>query len=280
MSDWPNISIFPDVELSKPANKLSNVDFPEPDAPIIATLSAGLIVNPTSDKIVKEPSILLTVLYKFSTVIICELFFSNAELVMFKFFLLGIVLCFSSLTQAKSIVVLGDSISASYGFEAQQGWVALMQQKIQADYPSYTIYNESISGDTTAGGLARLPKIIKKYQPDILMLELGANDGLRGMSLTAMQKNLSAIIKKSKKSGAQVLLLSMRIPSNYGRRFTDMFYNTYQKLSTQHDIPVVPFILENVALNKSHMQRDGLHPNALAQPTITEHIYPYLLKLL
>jgi len=199
---------------------------------------------------------------------------------MFKFFLLGIVLCFSSLTQAKSIVVLGDSISASYGFEAQQGWVALMQQKIQEDYPSYTIYNESISGDTTAGGLARLPKIIKKYQPDILMLELGANDGLRGMSLTAMQKNLSAIIKKSKKSGAQVLLLSMRIPSNYGRRFTDMFYSTYQKLSTQHDIPVVPFILENVALNKSHMQRDGLHPNALAQPTITEHIYPYLLKLL
>lgn len=199
---------------------------------------------------------------------------------MFKFFLLGIVLCFSSLTQAKSIVVLGDSISASYGFEAQQGWVALMQQKIQADYPSYTIYNESITGDTTAGGLARLPKILKKYKPDIIMLELGANDGLRGMSLTVMQKNLSAIIEKSKKSGAQVLLLSMRIPSNYGRRFTDMFYNIYKKLSTKHDIPVVPFILESVALNKSHMQRDGLHPNVLAQPIITEHIYPYLLKSL
>jgi acyl-CoA thioesterase-1 len=95
-----------------------------------------------------------------------------------------------------------------------------------------------------------------------------------------MQKNLSAIIEKSKKSGAQVLLLSMRIPSNYGRRFTDMFYNIYKKLSTKHDIPVVPFILESVALNKSHMQRDGLHPNVLAQPIITEHIYPYLLKLL
>ncbi len=184
------------------------------------------------------------------------------------------------MTQAKSIVVLGDSISASYGFEAQLGWVALMQQKIQVDHPDYTIYNESISGDTTAGGLARLPHILKKYQPDIIMLELGANDGLRGMSLTAMQKNLSAIIQLAKKSGAQVLLLSMRIPSNYGKRFTDMFYATYQKLSTEHHIPVVPFILENVALNKSHMQRDGLHPNALGQPTITEHIYPYLLKLL
>ncbi len=194
--------------------------------------------------------------------------------------MLGFILCFSSLTQAKSIVVLGDSISASHGFEAQQGWVALMQQKIQADYPSYTIHNESISGDTTAGGLARLPHILKKYQPDIIMLELGANDGLRGMSLTVMQKNLSAIIEKSQKSGAQVLLLSMRIPSNYGRRFTDMFYNTYQKLSIQHDIPVVPFILESVALNKSQMQDDGMHPNALAQPSITEHIYPYLLKLL
>jgi acyl-CoA thioesterase-1 len=199
---------------------------------------------------------------------------------MFKFFLLGIVLCFSSLTQAKSIVVLGDSISASYGFEAQQGWVALMQKKIQADYPGYTIYNESISGDTTAGGLARLPKILKKYQPDIIMLELGANDGLRGMSLAVMQNNLSAIIEKSKKSGAQILLLSMRIPSNYGRRFTDMFYGIYKKLSTQHDIPVVPFILASVALNKSYMQRDGLHPNVLAQPIITEHIYPYLIKLL
>ncbi|SHE20827.1 arylesterase [methanotrophic endosymbiont of Bathymodiolus puteoserpentis (Logatchev)] len=199
---------------------------------------------------------------------------------MFKFFLLGIVLCFSSLTQAKSIVVLGDSISASYGFEAQQGWVALMQKKIQADYPGYTIYNESISGDTTAGGVARLPKILKKYQPDIIMLELGANDGLRGMSLAVMQNNLSAIIEKSKKSGAQILLLSMRIPSNYGRRFTDMFYGIYKKLSTQHDIPVVPFILASVALNKSYMQRDGLHPNVLAQPIITEHIYPYLIKLL
>jgi len=199
---------------------------------------------------------------------------------MFKVFLVSLFLCVSSLTQAKSIVVLGDSISAAYGFEVEQGWVALMQENIKSEYPDYTIYNESISGDTSAGGLARLPLIIKKYKPNIIMLELGANDGLRGMSLFAMKKNLSAIIEQSKKSGAQVLILSMRIPSNYGKRFTDMFYGSYQKLSTQHEVSVVPFILENVALDKKFMQRDGLHPNALAQPIISNHIYPYLIKLL
>ncbi len=199
---------------------------------------------------------------------------------MFKLSLVAMMLLFATQVQAKSIVVLGDSISASYGIEVQHGWVALMQQKIQSSHPDYTIHNESISGDTTAGGLARLPRILKKYQPDIVLVELGANDGLRGMSLLAMQQNLAAIIHKAKKSGAQVLLLSMRIPSNYGKRYTDMFYNSYQKLAAQHDISAVPFILENIALNKKYMQRDGLHPNAKAQPFIAAHITPYLLPLL
>jgi len=199
---------------------------------------------------------------------------------MFKLALMGIVLLFATQVQAKSIVVLGDSISASYGIEAKHGWVALMQEKIKTHHPDYTIHNESISGDTTAGGLARLPRILKKYQPDIILVELGANDGLRGMSLLTMQKNLAAIIQKSKQSGAQVLLLSMRIPSNYGKRYTDMFYNSYQKLAAEYHITAVPFILEAVALNKEYMQKDGLHPNAKAQPFITAHITPYLLPLL
>jgi acyl-CoA thioesterase-1 len=199
---------------------------------------------------------------------------------MFKLGLVGVLLLFAMQIQAKSIVVLGDSISASHGIEAQQGWVALMQQKIQSSHPDYSIHNESISGDTTAGGLARLPRILKKYQPDILLIELGANDGLRGMSLLAMQQNLAAIIHKAKKSGAQVLLLSMRIPSNYGKRYTDMFYNSYQKLATQYDIAVVPFILESVALNKKYIQSDGIHPNTKAQAFIAAHITPYVLPLL
>ena len=129
-----------------------------------------------------------------------------------------------------------------------------------------------------------LPIVIltaKGEESDIITgLELGANDGLRGMSLKVMQKNLSAIIKQAQKSGAQVLLLSMRIPSNYGRRYTDMFYDSYQKVASKHNISVVPFILEDVALDKSQMQRDGLHPNAKAQPIIANHIAPYLLPLL
>ena len=199
---------------------------------------------------------------------------------MFKLLLIGMMLCLSAITQAKSIVVLGDSISASYGFEVQHGWVAILEQKLTKSHPDYTMINASISGDTTAGGLARLPRLLKQYQPEIVLLELGANDGLRGMSLKVMQKNLSAIIKQAQKSGAQVLLLSMRIPSNYGRRYTDMFYDSYQKVASKHNISVVPFILEDVALDKSQMQRDGLHPNAKAQPIIANHIAPYLLPLL
>lgn len=199
---------------------------------------------------------------------------------MLKFLLVGVMVFFSTLTQAKSIVVLGDSISASYGFEVQHGWVALLEQKLKSSHPDYTMVNASISGDTTAGGLARLPLLLKQYQPEIILLELGANDGLRGMSLKAMQKNLSAIIKQSQKSGARVLLLSMRIPSNYGKRYTDMFYNSYQKVANKQKISVVPFILEGVALDKSQMQSDGLHPNEKAQPIIANHIAPYLLPLL
>ena len=199
---------------------------------------------------------------------------------MLKVLLIGMMVFFSTLTQAKSIVVLGDSISASYGFEVQHGWVTLLEQKLKSSHPDYTMINASISGDTTAGGLARLPLLLKQYQPEIILLELGANDGLRGMSLKVMQKNLSAIIKQSQKSGVRVLLLSMRIPSNYGKRYTDMFYNSYQKIAKKHNIPVVPFILEGVALDKSQMQQDGLHPNEKAQPIIANHIAPYLLPLL
>jgi len=191
-----------------------------------------------------------------------------------------VIVFFSTLTQAKSIVVLGDSISANYGFAAEKGWVSLLTQQIQKSYPQYTVYNQSISGDTTAGGLARLPKILKTYHPDIILVELGANDGLRGMSLFAMQQNLSTMIKKSQQAGAKVILLSMRIPSNYGKRYTEMFYNSYARLAKKYKISVVPFILQDVSLNKSYLQADGLHPNAQAQPTIAAHIRPYLWPLL
>jgi acyl-CoA thioesterase-1 len=181
---------------------------------------------------------------------------------------------------AKSIVVLGDSISAGYGIEVAQGWAALLQKKLNEKHSDYTISNESISGDTTAGGLARIDNVLKLHKPNIVIIELGANDGLRGLPPALIKNNLAEIVRRAEKAGAKVLLLSMRIPPNYGKRYTDMFYSVYAQLSTELGVPYVPFILENVALTKDMMQQDGLHPNAKAQPVIADKIWPQLLPLL
>jgi acyl-CoA thioesterase-1 len=181
---------------------------------------------------------------------------------------------------AKSIVVLGDSISAGYGIEVHHGWVALLQNKLADLHSSYIISNESISGDTSAGGLARLEQILSRHKPDILLLELGANDGLRGLSPPEMKNNLTEIVRRSQKIGAKVMLLGMKIPPNYGKRYVEMFYEVYPQLSAELKIPYVPFILEEVALNPEMMQADGLHPNELAQPVIVEKIWGYLQPLL
>ncbi len=186
----------------------------------------------------------------------------------------------SMTVQAKSIVILGDSISAGYGLETGQGWVALLEQRLQQSDKKYRIYNESISGDTSAGGLARIDKILKDYQPDIVIIELGANDGLRGLSPKIMQANLAEIIRRSQHAGARVLLLTMRIPPNYGKRYTQMFYKVYQQLGEQLSVAVVPFILEDVAIAKELMQADGLHPNQKAQKMIEARVWQYLQKLL
>jgi acyl-CoA thioesterase-1 len=199
---------------------------------------------------------------------------------MFKICFTLIVTLFSTSLMAKSIVVLGDSISAGYGLEAEQGWVPLLQKKFNQKNKPYTLFNESISGDTTAGGLARIDKVLSRHQPELVLLELGANDGLRGLSPKLMKRNLAEMIKRTQKSGAKVLLLSMRIPPNYGKRYVDMFYNVYPQLAKELNIPYVPFILEEVALVKGMMQKDGLHPNAKAQPIIADKIWSYLLPVL
>jgi len=181
---------------------------------------------------------------------------------------------------AKSIVVLGDSISAGYGLKVGQGWVSLLQKKFNNKDESYTLFNESISGDTTAGGLARIDDALSRHKPEWVLLELGANDGLRGLSPKVMKRNLAEMVKRSQNTGANVLLLSMRIPPNYGKRYVDMFYNVYPQLSKELNIPYVPFILEDVALVKEMMQKDGLHPNAMAQPIIADKIWLYLQPIL
>jgi acyl-CoA thioesterase I len=181
---------------------------------------------------------------------------------------------------AKSIVVLGDSISAAYGIDVGQGWVALVQGKLQEQHKDYTVNNESISGDTSAGGLARIDGVLSRHKPSVVIIELGANDGLRGLSPAVLKTNLAEIARRAKESGAKVLLLSMRIPPNYGKRYTEMFYNVYPDLAKELNVPYVPFILEDVALAKQLMQQDGLHPNEKAQAVIVEKIWPYLVKLL
>jgi acyl-CoA thioesterase-1 len=199
---------------------------------------------------------------------------------MSRFLFALIVSLMSMSAMAKSIVVLGDSISAGYGIEVEQGWVALLQKKLLATNSNYSISNASISGDTTAGGLARIDPILTAQNPAILLLQLGANDGLRGLSPVEMKNNLAEIVRRAQKAGAKVVLLGMKIPPNYGKRYVDMFYNVYPQLAKELDIPLVPFLLEDVALNKDLMQADGLHPNAKAQPILADKIEPYLFPLL
>jgi len=190
------------------------------------------------------------------------------------------LLSMSAIAKPPIIIVLGDSISAGYGIEVDEGWVALLQKKLLKAKINYNISNASISGDTSAGGLARIDPLLTAHKPAIVLLQLGANDGLRGLSPVQMKSNLSEIVHRAQKAGAKVILLGMKIPPNYGKRYIDMFYNVYPQLAKELNIPFVPFLLEDVALNKDLMQADGLHPNAKAQPILANKIEPYLFPLL
>ena len=164
--------------------------------------------------------------------------------------------------------------------DTQDGWVNLIRQKIDQKNLPYSVFNESIPGDTTAGGLARIDKALIQHKPILVLLELGANDGLRGLPPKRMKNNLKKIIKYSQKVGAKVLLLAMQIPPNYGKRYTDRFDKVYPQLADELDIPIVPFMLKDIALNKALMQKDRLHPNEKAQPLIADKIWQYLEPML
>ena len=198
-----------------------------------------------------------------------------------RFLFVVIIMLMSLPVMAKPVIlVLGDSISAGYGIDSKEGWVALLQKKLINIKSTYSISNASISGETSAGGLRRIDPLLVSDDPDIILLQLGANDGLRGLSPVQMKNNLVAIIQRSQKSGAKVILLGMKIPPNYGKRYVDMFYNVYPQLAKELNVPLVPFLLEDVALNKDLMQADGLHPNVKAQAILAEKIEPYLFPLI
>ncbi len=195
--------------------------------------------------------------------------------------ILGVIVSFVSLSAfSSSILIMGDSISASHGIEVKHGWATLLQQRLEEKNLPFIVKNESISGETTAGGLARIDQVLEQHTPIIVLIELGANDGLRGLSPFVMKKNLVKMIRKSEQAGAKVLLLGMKIPPNYGKRYIETFFDVYRQLAEEHEVQRVPFLMEGVALDKRLMQRDGLHPNALAQPFILENIWPYLLSML
>ena len=186
----------------------------------------------------------------------------------------------SSSATAGTLLVLGDSLSAGYGLTPGQGWVSLLQQRLEQRGDTWRVVNASISGDTTAGGRSRLPAALERHQPDVLVLELGANDGLRGLSLTAMKRNLNAMIEQARSAGARVLLIGMQMPPNYGPRYTQGFSAIYAELAATHEVPLVPFLLERVALDASLMLSDNLHPNARAQPLLLDTVWPQLEPML
>jgi acyl-CoA thioesterase-1 len=194
-----------------------------------------------------------------------------------------LVLLFCSLPAAaaeKRILVYGDSLSAGFGIAVKQSWPALLGQRLQANGSAFSVTNASISGETTAGGRARLAAALTQFKPRIVILALGANDGLRGLPVAAMKDNLAAMLKLAKKHGARVLLVGMRLPPNYGPKYTDEFDAAFRDLARREKVALLPFLLEPIALDREAYQADGLHPTAAAQPKILDHVWSALKPLL
>ena len=203
---------------------------------------------------------------------------------MLRRFLLVLLLVLSSVPLgaadiARPVVVLGDSLSAAYGIPAQSGWVNLLHVQLGKSASPREVINASISGETTAGGLARLEKLLDDNKPAVIVLELGANDALRGLPLSAPRANLTRMIELSRAAGAKILLVGIEIPVNYGPQYRDGLRSMYRDLADEFNLPLVPFLLEGIALDESLMQADGLHPTAAAQPRVLENVLPALEKL-
>lgn len=178
------------------------------------------------------------------------------------------------------LLVLGDSLSAAYGLTEQQGWVAILSEQWHEENSPIEVINAAISGDTTDGGLARLPRLLELHAPTHLYIELGGNNGLQGHNPRVIKKNLAAKIALAKESDVNVILQEIQIPTNYGRRYTDMFINNYHQLADEFDVPLVPFFLQEIALDASLMQSDGIHPTAEAQTLIVDFLKPKLEALI
>ncbi|MFL6966854.1 arylesterase [Pseudomonas alvandae] len=190
------------------------------------------------------------------------------------------LMCMAQNAAAGTVLIVGDSISAAFGLDTRQGWVSLLEQRLKTEGFDEKVVNASISGDTSAGGLARLPALLSAHKPELVILELGGNDGLRGQPPTQLQQNLAAMIDSSRACGAKVLLLGMQLPPNYGRRYTDAFARVYSTLAEEKNVPLVPFFLKEIGGVPGMMQGDGLHPSVAAQGKLLENVWPTLKPLL
>ena len=183
-------------------------------------------------------------------------------------------------TGERTLLVFGDSLSAAYGLQAEQGWVAQLQQRLRSQGYGYRVVNASVSGETTSGGRNRIERALAQHKPGLVLLELGANDGLRGLPVKETRENLAFMIDTIKRSGARVLLLGIRLPPNYGPQYTQGFEQIYVRLAKETKAPLLPFLLEGIALDERLMQPDGLHPNAQGQPLVLANVWPVLKPLL
>jgi acyl-CoA thioesterase I len=199
----------------------------------------------------------------------------------FRLLLLIAALCGGPVLAAPPVIlVVGDSLSAAHGIAPEQGWVALLRERLRERGYPHQVVNASVSGDTTAGGLARLPAALDRHRPAFVILELGGNDGLRGLPLEQVRANLAAMIEHSRQSGARVLLAGMRIPPNYGPAYAEGFHRIYVDLGRRYDTALVPFLLDGVAADPSLMQPDGIHPTAEAQLQMLDNVWPHLKPML
>ena len=190
------------------------------------------------------------------------------------------LMCMAQNAAAGTILIVGDSISAGFGLDTRLGWVSLLEQRLEREGHDDRVVNASISGDTSAGGQARLPALLTEHKPDVVIVELGGNDGLRGQPPAQLQQNLAAMIDAAKTAGAKVLLLGMQLPPNYGPRYTEAFARVYTQLADEKQNALVPFFLEGVGGHPELMQADGLHPAAAGQKRLLDNVWPALKPLL
>jgi acyl-CoA thioesterase-1 len=245
----------------------------------MATDSPDLISNVIPFSISSMPPLMGTRFWRFSVLIMQH---SLYHLIRAPILLGFLLLAFGNpaFTKGNTLLVLGDSISAAYGMSLDKGWVALLAERLATTHPDYRVVNASISGETTNGALGRLDSLLGQHKPQVVVIELGGNDGLRGLPLDTSRANLQKMIDLSLGAGAKVLLLGMKIPPNYGPRYANEFENLYAALARRNKLAFEPFFLDKIALADGMMQEDGIHPTAKAQPIMLETLWPRLTPLL